>query len=65
MLICRKNIPTEQSYPSQSVANRAEAGPVFVPSRPLSALGRQVMAESTDDRVTAYDELWYRGCPLT
>ncbi len=37
-----------------------EGGPVFVPSRPLSALGRQLMApDAEQERVTAYDDSWY------
>jgi hypothetical protein len=41
-----------------------QGGPVFLPPRQLSPVARAILSTPAEnERVTAYDELWYRGRP--
>jgi len=60
MLLCRKSEDTSPQKSRGQDGRTFEGGPVFVPSRRLSALGRRLIAATAEqDRLTAYDQNWY------
>ncbi len=70
MLVCRKGSNGKGAERRNEDARRAQAprklgegGPVFLPRRKPSALGEALLAAT--DRVTAYDDIWFAGRPLT
>lgn len=69
MLMCSKDAPRSPRSPAAGNGARpgsdyGDGGPVFVPSRELSPMARALLsAPAGDERVTAYDELWYLGRP--
>ncbi len=69
MVMCSKDAPRAATPPAAegNGARRrngyGDGGPVFVPSRELSPLARALLSSPADERVTAYDEIWYLGRP--
>ncbi len=70
MLVCRKSSNDNSVRKNGTGARRGKArrklgegGPVFLPRRKPSAFTEALLVAT--DRVTAYDDLWFAGRPLT
>lgn len=71
MVMCSKDAPRSarsatagNGHGARHGSDYGDGGPVFVPSRELSPMAQALLsAPAGDERVTAYDELWYLGRP--
>ena len=65
-MVSRKKEATQTTSPAVrgEPSSYGDGGPVFLPPRKLSPLAQALLSSPAEgDRVTAYDDIWYRGRP--